>query len=342
MIHTETLQQFLLASEEPLLCKAIFGTGDSPLSQKKQPTEINDKALNHPVFRYWLGQLQGKKTLPGLHGSFDACFENACGKCLQFGFTIQDSLFKEALEPYHEWFLTLPPKSSEMSFSYDFYRNLLAFHLFRAGYDDKDIIDTLQFRIRQVYDFVLQDRYDIYISADGFPAMPKNFQKKPFVDPALFQNGMSIFPNIHDMLAFRSYYQKMATLEEKEMIHLIVKYIADPRYETIQDGYGVMFAPPRSYYGIGWSVHFHGQNQLFGYAVCNAFPTYRSSEIGKKMATVMESFQLSNQLYEFPSEYLQEKTGYLVSGSHMGMGVNRRKKTWKQLESSFWMLFAYQ
>ncbi|MDD4663402.1 MAG: hypothetical protein PHD83_01895 [Caldisericia bacterium] len=280
--------------------------------------------------------------MPGLHGSFDTCFENACGKCLQFGFTIRDNILKKALDPYRQWFLTLPLQTSEISFSYDFYRNLLAFHLFRAGYEDREIVDTIHFRIKQVHDFVIQDRYDIYISSEGFPSMPKNFQKRPFVDPALFQNGISIFPNIHDVLAFRSYYQKMASIEEKDMIRRIIKYIADPRYQTIQEGYGVMFAPPRSYYSIGWSVHFHSQNQLFGYAFCNAFPTYRSSKTGKETLRIMESYQLPTLLYDFPSDFLQEKTGYLVSGSHMGMGVNRRNKTWRQLESSFWMLFAHQ
>ena len=101
-----------------------------------------------------------------------------------------------------------------------------------------------------------------------------------------------------------------------------------------------MFSPPKSYYSIGWSVHLHRQNQLFGYTLCNAFPAYRSSETGKETLRSMESYQLPTLIYDFPSEFLQEKTGYLVSGSHMGMGVNRRKKNWRQLESSFWILIA--
>lgn len=344
MSEKDILLDYLLSSEESLLCKAVLGagisTGSSPLYQNGKWSKINNEALSHPIFQYWLSQLPGKKTLSALHGSFDSCFENACGKCLQFGFTIQDNEFKSELDPYLQWFFTLPPTFSEISYSYDFYRNLLAFHLLRAGYEHQSIIETVQFRLRQVYDFVKQDRYDIYISSEDFPAMPKNFQNKPFVDPALFQNGMSVFPNIHDMIAFRYYNQKMATTKEKEWINRIVQYIANSRYQSIQEGYGVMFAPPKSYYSIGWSVHFNGHNKLFGYALCHVFPAFQSSVMGKEMFRLFESFQLPDHTYEAPSVYLQEKTGYLVSGSHMGMGLNRRKKNWRQLESSFWLMLS--
>ena len=211
----ETLQ-LLIQSQEPLLLKPL--SNNYPDYFPKQGfKKIQEEALSHPVAQYWLNQLHCDNKLSTLHGSFDHCFENACGKCLQFGLTVHDTVFKDKIAFFHRWFLSLIRNKSDITtFSRNFYLNILAYHLLRAGYEDKEIFEAICHRLRQVYDFVIQDRYDLYISPEGFPLMPKNFQKKPLVDPKLFQDGMSIFPNVHDMIGFQYYYFKIASVQEKK------------------------------------------------------------------------------------------------------------------------------
>jgi len=304
--------------------------------------KLSSPALEHSTIIYWLSQLHCDQKLTKLHGSFDNSFENACNKCIQFGLSVRDNIFYQRLVPFHDWLLSIPLKKvSPINFSYAFYRNLLAFNLFRAGFEDKAILDTIQFRIKQVYQFVIQNRYEIYVSPDQYPTMPKNFQKQRLVDPALFEDGMSIFPNIHDLMVFQAYYVNTSSDKEKSMIDRIIQYCVSPQYTTqIDKGYGVMFVPPRTFYGIGWSVHLIKQNELLLYSFYQLFQAFQNSFSGKNLCQQYDSLQNSDGDYLLPIELLQEKTGYYVSGSHMGMGVNRRKKNWRVIESDYWMLVS--
>jgi len=339
------------------------GTRDSPLYQKcigyqeplinysitlKYPGMFSDSArkklsvtvLEHPTVLYWLSQLHCDQKLTRLHGSFDNCYENACNKCIQFGLSVRDNIFYQTLTPFHDWLLSIPlKKEGPIDFSYAFYRNLLAFNLFRAGFEDKAILDTIQFRIKQVYQFVIQNRYELYVSPDHYPAMPKNFQKHRLVDPALFEDGMSIFPNIHDLMVFHAYYVKTTSNKEKSMIDRIIQYCVSPQYDSqIENGYGVMFVPPRVFYRIGWSVHLMKYNKLLFCSFYQPFQAFQNSSSGKNLHQQYDTFKNSDGDYFLPIESLQEKTGYYVSGSHMGMGVNRKKKNWREIESAYWML----
>jgi len=341
------LKQLLLFSEtEPVFALAI--TGKFPtLFSAQEKDRIEKEALDHPIIQYWLSQFQNVGRLYPMHGSFDSCFENACGKCIQLGLSIQNNQLKEKLDPFMDWFLTLPmetPKDKSL-FSYTFYRNLLAFNLYRAGYSDQSILDTIQFRIEQVYEFTKQYRFDIYVDPCGFPKIPSSFQKHhQLVDPALYSTGMTVFPNIHDIFVFRDFYKRHADKEQIKKIDQIVAYILHPSYQSLPHAYGIMFVPPKAYYSIGWDVLLSAKDPELSPALflqrlvlMSEFSSVKSSEYYRQALAHMNKYLSEDGLYQLPKEYLHEKTGYFVTGSHMSLGVNRRRKEWSKLESSYWI-----
>lgn len=344
------LKQLLLFSQtEPVFALAIAWKFPTLFSVQEKG-RIEKEAFDHTIILYWLSQFQNVGRLYPLHGSFDACFENACGKCIQFGLTIQNNRFKEKLDPFFDWFLTLPmmtPKDKSI-FSYTFYRNLLAFNLYRAGYSDQSILDTIQFRIDQVYEFTMQNRFNLYVDPEGFPKIPSSFQKHhQLVDPALYSTGMTVIPNIHDIFVLRDFYKRHADKEQEKKIDQIVTYILHPSYQSLPPGYGIMFVPPRTYYGIGWDVLLHGKDPeenpalyLQRFSLMSEFSSVKTSEYYRQAMDHMNKYLSEDGLYQLPKEYLPEKTGYFVTGSHMGLGVNRRRKEWSKLESSYWATIA--
>lgn len=341
------LKQLLLFSEtEPVFALALAGKFPTIISAQEK-TKIEKEAFDHPIVQYWLSQFQNVGRLYPLHGSFDSCFENACSKCIQLGLTIQNNQFKEKLDPFMDWFLTLPmetPKDKSL-FSYTFYRNLLAFNLYRAGYSEQSILDTIQFRINQVYEFTKQNRFDIYVDPVGFPKIPSSFQQHhQLVDPALYSTGMTLIPNIHDIFAFRDFYKRHADKEQEKKIDQIISYILHPSYQSLPHGYGIMFVPPRTYYGIGWDVLLNGKDPevnpalyLQRLVLMSEFTSVKTSEYYRKAMIHINKYLSEDGLYQLPKEYLHEKTGYFVTGSHMGLGVNRRRKEWSRFESSYWV-----
>jgi hypothetical protein len=340
------LKQLLLFSQtEPVFTLAIAGKYPTLFSAQEK-AKIEKNACDHSIIQYWLSQFQNVGRLYPLHGSFDSCFENACGKCIQLGLSIQNNQLREKLDPFFDWFLTLPietPKDKSL-FSYTYYRNLLAFNLYRAGYTDQSILNTIKFRLDQVYEFTKQNRFDIFIDPEGFPKIPSSFQHHKLVDPALYSTGMTVIPNIHDIFVFRDFYKRHTDKEQEKKIDQIISYILHPSYQSLPHGYGIMFVPPRTYYSIGWDVLLNAKDPelypalfLQRLVLMSEFEVVKSSKYYQQAMVHINNFLSEEGLYQLPKECLHEKTGYFVTGSHMGLGVNRRRKDWSKLESSFWM-----
>jgi hypothetical protein len=68
------------------------------------------------------------------------------------------------------------------------------------------------------------------------------------------------------------------------------------------------------------------------------FDTARSSKWFEQRMDYLESFK-KGSIYDFPKSFLTEaKNKYYVGGGHMGLGENRRKKSWSTIESTAWMM----
>jgi hypothetical protein len=136
--------------------------------------------------------------------------------------------------------------------------------------------------------------------------------------------------------------------ELKSKIEAIIEYIMTPEYQKLPWGYGLMLVPPNTYYSMGWSVklsRFFMQEIpngidpiLWETELMSHFDTARSSKWFEQRMDYLESFK-KGSIYDFPKSFLTEaKNKYYVGGGHMGLGENRRKKSWSTIESTAWMM----
>jgi len=56
----------------------------------------------------------------------------------------------------------------------------------------------------------------------------------------------------------------------------------------------------------------------------------------------IEKYRTETGTYLFPAKWLKELTGYAVQGHHMSFGENRRKKNWREIESTFYVQLLQQ
>jgi hypothetical protein len=68
------------------------------------------------------------------------------------------------------------------------------------------------------------------------------------------------------------------------------------------------------------------------------FPAARASAWFRNCQEHLEGFRTERRTYCFPANYLVEREGYYVSGSHMGLGESPRNQAVREKESTFRML----
>ena len=70
------------------------------------------------------------------------------------------------------------------------------------------------------------------------------------------------------------------------------------------------------------------------------FAPARRSQWFKTALADLERHRTEKGTYRFPGEYLKEKRNsyYIYQGAHMGVGENRRKRDWIEIESTFRVL----
>ena len=58
----------------------------------------------------------------------------------------------------------------------------------------------------------------------------------------------------------------------------------------------------------------------------------------------LENYRSTDGRYSLPKDFMIEKKDsyYLYQGAHMGLGENRRKKSWVEIESTFRVMNIYR
>jgi hypothetical protein len=127
----------------------------------------------------------------------------------------------------------------------------------------------------------------------------------------------------------------------------LLRYLLHPDYQRARPGQA-MVTNGKSYYGMGWDVALPGYfgfdqpdlavndlvlrtETLARFALVRAHPWFQAA------LAHLERFRTPQGTYRFPSAYLIERTGYGVSGYHMGLGEERRRRVALEVESTFWM-----
>ena len=296
---------------------------------------------------YWFECLTKREGVGAIHGSRDTCFENALGKLVSFGLGRGDAELDRAVGVFIDWIERVEEKSPFERLIAPIVASVLAW----GGYWQVEAIGRYwNQRINDLYEFAVNRDYSIHADKAAYKGIPQSFQDRLLIDPGLYPEGRLKLPWIYDIRAFTALRDDSARPDMSAKIDVIIDYVLDPRYQDFPKGYGIIALEQGRYYALGWSVWLPGFRgfEMDGFeAGClvqrlemmSHFPSARSSEWFINCLAHLESFKTGNGTYLFPKEYLNEKkNSYLITGGHMGLGEDRRRKAWRELESTYWML----
>jgi hypothetical protein len=297
---------------------------------------------------YWKSKIPDIVEMATILGSSDACFENCFGKLLSFGVKSQDILSSELRMRY----LDFVRDSGDTEVYGALARYIVAGYLLIGGDEDETIRQIVLDRIDTLHDFVANStlKFDIYVEPEGF-SIPKSYRSKRLVNPALYENGAFDLPLVHDIFIFAHMFRKLSRAYQAK-INVIVDYIADPKYQDFDYGYGLVKYGQNKSHFMGWSAHMPLFNEalsvdyfkkglVFRMPLFAAFdhPNIRAWQ--DKLRSYFAAFRLEDGLYGFSNELLPEvKNSYFLNGRHTSLNENRRRKTGKIVESTFYAYWA--
>ncbi|MDP8268502.1 MAG: hypothetical protein P9L97_07235 [Candidatus Tenebribacter davisii] len=312
-------------------------------------SSLRTHLMKTQMAHYWMKCLKDKRRLNYIHGSYDYCFENAMGKLIFMGIKAGFNKLEDSSKSYVKWLKeSLESESDEpIENPVDFfYQNLIASFLSASGFKDiEPVAGFNRARIKTIYDFTKNNNFSIFVDKANYKGISSAFDAHSLVDPELYTDGIFKLPWVHDLLTFSAFYKEFP----KEIDH-IISYILNEKYQQLPDGYGIVMAGIKRYTVLGWNVwlpgyngfdidEFHKQNLILRMILMSPFKVARNSKWYKACLKHLKQFKQKNGTYLFPKEYLKEKNNsYFITGSHMGLGENRKGKDGLTLESTFWML----
>ena len=274
------------------------------------------------------------------HGATIYAIENSLNMLVDMG-CVYDSGFDEFDQVVKEIADEVRNKQIDNNHVLRYLTHIVAISsLLRAGIYDDYLMEFVKDRIGTIYDFAVQKRYDIYDDISKYKGIPKSFQNRPIICPDLYENGKFCFPLEYDIYGFAYVYQKQpADLQDK--IDNIIEYIMDNKFQSIEDGYGVLYGQ-KGYWAMGWdpkptvlSKEFSYNPILLKMDLLGRFFISVNSEWFAQAVELINRYVDADGIYKFPKNYLTEKDSCWILGNHMGLGENRRQKNALTIEGTF-------
>lgn len=363
------------------ICDWLMDSADAPiryrvarelLCDKKAAGNIEAELFENRTVQLWLKALK-PETPPQYremtHGSFDFLLENALPKIVRLGLHGGMPQVRDAMGYYLNRMKNVGSidfyvgKTNTSGVSYR-KGNLFPAILTANFLSSADIIDepTLRFMLGsldELHDFAREKIYDIYIDETKRKALkkvPKNWKSTDyFIKPELVRKYGFSYPLIYDIVGMHRLYG-LKNPETDKKINEVISYIStDTFHGKISDGYGILVEENGSYHGMGWDPKYPGWFDLPEYMETGNVPRllFFAEQISNYPVAVktkwfdalllyIEKYRTETGTYLFPAEWLKESQGYAVMGHHMSFGENRRKKNWREIESTFYIQLLRQ
>ena len=319
VIRYRTLVEIMKTTDQTLVQKTLAEVLALPQTQKRLDL---------------LASLDYRRT----HGANSTYLENVLPILGDFGLYYGMEAFDRANKKISE----IIPIIADMS-----YDKLVAYpFLLRAGFEWDGLLSSATQRIDMIYDFTRHGDYDIYDYYDdetGYKGMPKAFRNRPVIKPAIASGEGIRLPLIYDMVMLAAVYDRVPDKMQVK-IDNIVDYVIANEYDAVKTGYGILRAAPGKYYAMGWDClkpfnsnrYYANQNfqRLLLYA---RFPTAVKTKWFSHAVDYMAQYRTAKGTYIFPKHFLGEADGNWVLGARCGLGENRRKQNWAEIESTFYM-----
>jgi hypothetical protein len=345
-------------------CAWLMNNADAPIRYRtarellcdlKTAKALENELLSHQAVGLWLRNLK-PHTPPQHrwmeHGSFDFCLENAILKLVQLGLHGGLPPVMDAVDFY----LAKMEKPADLQIKRkDFITAILTANLLSLAQAEDDALRRYMLcSLDEMYHFAQRNSTDIYLSADEcrkLTGVPKCWKgKKPFIKPDLIQAYGYAFPLLYDIVGMHSLY-RLHDPETDQKIDAVVGFIAtDEFHRSIADGYGILVTGKHSYLAMGWDPKCPGwfsaatylrsgyMPQLLFYALhASRYPALRETKWFRDLLKCLETYRTETGRYLFPAGWLAEQQGYAVMGRHLSFGENRRRKNWREIESTFFM-----
>ncbi len=341
-MNNETIEW--LANEGGPVIKWLTFKHFGAVASDYDEVRLRKNLIECSLVKKWLGNLNDAQYI---HGSFDTCLENVMGKLIEFGLDVSFPPISEALKRRHERWHEL---SKEERLGKKFYLVLLGSLLLRMGIRDTGIENFARQRLLDLADFLEDCPTEFYMSDEEKleNKAPKSMREKPFIKKEFIRDGELMLPQIHDITLFAMLLKLDGSKKIHKSIQKVVKFVLSDDYQNLYPGFGLGFYGDKPY-SIGWRCGLPG---YFGFSppdemgshfvmrveLMSQFELAREHEWMKDCIGYLEQFGTKSGIYEFPRNMLCEKSGYYISGAHMGLEEVRRDKKSLQLESTFRML----
>ena len=339
-------------------CEWLAANADSPIRYRIYreifKNEAAAKVMEAELFdntevKRWLQNLSSAASPQNRsleHGSVDFCLENALLKIVQLG--LHGGIPQVASAVRHFEFAF----DDAFQNSGDFTSILTANLLTLAGIPNKSARDYMDSRLDVLYNFVCKRDYNIYISdaeKSGLKAVPAIWKNKSFIKKSLIDDSGFCFPFVYDIAGMHKLYGSSAETDAK--INAVIEYIStDEFHRTVPDNYGILISGEKKYHTMGWDPKYPGwfdaasymegknaRKLLFFALFISRYPPARKTKWFGDLFCCLDKYKTGNGTYIFPADWLTEQTGYAVLGHHMSFGENRRKKNWREIESTFYI-----
>jgi len=368
MIDTKTCEWLMDNADAPIR----YRVARELLNDDKLAKSIENELLDNSTVKLWLKKLKPENPPQNknmIHGAPDYYLENAMFKIVQFGLHAELPPVADAVKYYMDIIKNTPLKKPCRK--YNFYINqdltLLSNMLTIGEVKDSKVLEFMLGSLNELYEFASKGNCDIYLSPEErgkLKSVPPNYIGiKHFTKPKLFDEHGICWPLVYDIFGLTKLYGAHSPETDKK-IDAVIDFISnDDFHNTIPDGYGVLTTTGKTkYYSHGWDPKYPGWFNIADYfenASNNSsysprqplyvpkllffamyivkYPIALKTKWFSDLLCCLEKYKTENGTYIFPKQWLTEKTGYAVLGSHMSFGESRRKKNWQEIESTFYM-----
>ena len=320
-----SILDWLYANAGPILRWRMVRDLDYPLPQGEGQALFAQVLASDEVQR-WLANLGGREV----HCSKDTCAENAMAKLVAYGLRAGEPALDAKMLPYAAQVGLYDP---------DWVSMITVPFLVAAGYADHPRVRAWFLeRLEVLYRTALRRDYELYGPPELAAKVPKAWRGKPIYKPE-YHNGPYRLPSCHELYAMAHWL--IGSDEERTKIDEVIAYISDPRFQETPGGY-LWDRERNTCYAAGRAVLacLHPARLVLFMTLVARYPVVRKHHWFQEALGDLESYCTERGTYILPATHLQESRDgyYLYAGAHMGLGENRRGRSWREIESTFRML----
>lgn len=289
-----------------------------------------------------LHRLDGRVDFAAVHGAKAGCFENAAHDLVALGLDACTPAVRARLQPYLDHLAQTPDGPEPEPFN-RFRRTVIAAGLARAGLGaEPPVRERLRARLDAVHELLRDGLPEVFVEPAARGRLPAAFADRGLIRDKVYDRGELRLPWIHDLIGWAAMLADLPP-HDRRRIDAVAAAILSPAYQALPAGYGVLKAPNRRVYAMGWSVKLLDPNValkgraaahwLFQMQTLAPFATVRGSRWFQAGLDHFDTHRDDDGLWRLPIDYLRAQPDvYRVAGGRLPLAGGSAARAW---ESTF-------